>query len=309
MRYKKILSFILVVVVVASLWFISKYKDVYQEEVIFNIAFNNIPKSIVLHEDSKEINQPVVIKASGFTLIWEKMLGRNLELDFSKNTYLRNDSLFFKSSNSLKNIKEIKSGAYEVVDIEDQEVLLNFEKYIVKKVPIESQIEIEYNNNYYPISKPFFQTDSVTITGNDSKIKKLEKLEVKTNSKLIVNDSLKTISINLKDIDPELDYDPQELLLTVQATQVTEGKLDVTLRLVNNVNDYEVKIIPDTVQLIFSSPVSDFENVDINDFDVFIDYKKVDDLNISVIPEIKISNNSVISYRISPPQVQVLTVK
>lgn len=309
MRYKKILSFLLVVVVVASLWFISKYKDVYREEIIFDISFINIPNSLILLENSKEIQIPLEIQASGLTLIWEKIFGHSLELDLEKNTYLRNDSLFFNSTKSLKNMRKIKSRSYDIVGVDDQELFLNFRKYATKKIPLKNSITAEYTNNYYPLSDPFFNIDSVIITGNDAKVKELVVFDVKKKSKVIIKDSVTKFSINLKEIDPELNYNPEEIELTYKATQVTEGTYNIKLKLINNSNDYEIKIIPDTIEVIFSSPVAKFETIDKEDFDIFINYDKVDDLNMSVIPEIRVKNSDVISYRISPSQVQILTIK
>lgn len=309
MRYKKILSFLLVVVVVASLWFISKYKDVYREEIIFDISFINIPNSLILLENSKEIQIPLEIQASGLTLIWEKIFGHSLELDLEKNTYLRNDSLFFNSTKSLKNMRKIKSRSYDIVGVDDQELFLNFRKYATKKIPLKNSSTAEYTNNYYPLSDPFFNIDSVIITGNDAKVKELVVFDVKKKSKVIIKDSVTKFSINLKEIDPELNYNPEEIELTYKATQVTEGTYNIKLKLINNSNDYEIKIIPDTIEVIFSSPVAKFETIDKEDFDIFINYDKVDDLNMSVIPEIRVKNSDVISYRISPSQVQILTIK
>ena len=309
MRYKKILSFLLVVVVVASLWFISKYKDIYREEIIFDISFINIPNSLILLENSKEIQIPLEIQASGLTLIWEKIFGHSLELDLEKNTYLRNDSLFFNSTKSLKNMRKIKSRSYDIVGVDDQELFLNFRKYATKKIPLKNSLTAEYTNNYYPLSDPFFNIDSVIITGNDAKVKELVVFDVKKKSKVIIKDSVTKFSIKLKEIDPELNYNPEEIELTYKATQVTEGTYDIKLKLINNSNDYEIKIIPDTIEVIFSSPVAKFETIDKEDFDIFINYDKVDDLNMSVIPEIRVKNSDVISYRISPSQVQILTIK
>ena len=309
MRYKKILSFLLVVVVVASLWFISKYKDVYREEIIFDISFINIPNSLILLENSKEIQIPLEIQASGLTLIWEKIFGHSLELDLEKNTYLRNDSLFFNSTKSLKNMRKIKSRSYDIVGVDDQELFLNFRKYATKKIPLKNSLTTEYTNNYYPLSDPFFNIDSVIITGNDAKVKELVVFDVKKKSKVIIKDSVTKFSIKLKEIDPELNYNPEEIELTYKATQVTEGTYNIKLKLINNSNDYEIKIIPDTIEVIFSSPVAKFETIDKEDFDIFINYDKVDDLNMSVIPEIRVKNSDVISYRISPSQVQILTIK
>ena len=147
------------------------------------------------------------------------------------------------------------------------------------------------------------------MLGNDAKVKELVVFDVKKKSKVIIKDSVTKFSIKLKEIDPELNYNPEEIELTYKATQVTEGTYNIKLKLINNSNDYEIKIIPDTIEVIFSSPVAKFETIDKEDFDIFINYDKVDDLNMSVIPEIRVKNSDVISYRISPSQVQILTIK
>lgn len=107
MKYKSIVGFVLVVCVVATLWFISKYKDAYKEEVSLNISFRNVPNYLVLDTDYKQINLPVEIRASGFILIW-KNIWVSGRIRFSENTYARNDSLYFNSSQSIKKIKGLR---------------------------------------------------------------------------------------------------------------------------------------------------------------------------------------------------------
>jgi hypothetical protein len=309
MKYKRIVGFFLVVIVVASLWFISKYKDVYKEEVVFNISFIDVPNNLTLDTSSQQINMPVEIRASGFILIWEKIFGEHLELDFKDHTYLRNDTLLFNPSKSIKKINKSKKISFEVLSADDVDIPIQFKRFLSKKVPVVNQIELDYTLNYLAIKKPYFQKDSVTITGNDAKVNALNELVIVRDSKLVIKDTLTTLEIDLKEIDVNLNFEPQKLTLSVEATQMTEGKVDIPVRLLNAPTAYDVKLIPDNVQLVYSTAVSNFDQIKARDFSISIDYNLIQELNIAVVPVVELRNDKVVSYRINPKQVQVLTIK
>jgi hypothetical protein len=309
MKYKSIIGFFLVVAVVATLWFISKYKDTYKEEVMFKVSFINIPEDLILNTDSRQINLPVEISASGFILIWEKIFGHKVELDFIENTYSRNDSLFFNSSQSIKKIKRSKTLSYEILSTDDLDILLPYQRFKSKKVPVINNIDLEFNQNYLAVKKPYFQMDSVVITGNDNKVNALSEFLVSRDSKLIIEDSLTILEIDLKEMYPDLSFDPKRLLLTVEATQITEGKIDVPVFLINKPLDYKGKLIPDNIQVVFSTAVSNFNEITAKDFLISVNYELIDDLNIAVTPKVELLNKRIVSCRIHPRQVQVITIK
>ena len=309
MKYKRIIGFFLVVVVVASLWFISKYKDVYKEEVIFNVSFINVPNSLTLDDSSKQLNVPVEISATGFTLIWEKIFGHRVELGFKENTFSRNDTLYFNPTRSIKNIKRSNTLSYEILSADDLDIPIEFKRFKSKKVPVINKVALDYTLNYLAVKEPYFQIDSVTITGNDVRVNALQELVITRDSKLLIKDSLTTLEIDLKEIDRELDFEPPILSLRVEATQMTEGKINIPVRLLNVPVDQQVKLIPDNVQVVYSTAVANFNQIKAQDISVFINYELIEQLNIAVIPEIEISNDKIISYRINPKQVQVLTIK
>jgi hypothetical protein len=309
MKYKSIIGFVLVVCVVATLWFISKYKDTYKEEVLLNVNFINIPNYVVLNTDNEQINLPVEIRASGFILIWEKIFGYQVALDFTENTYSRNDSLFFNSSQSIKKIKRSKTLSYEVLSTDDLDIFLRYQRFKSKKVPVVHNINLEFTQNYVAIKKPYFQQDSVVITGNDAKVNSLSKFLVRRDSKLIIKDSVTILEIDLKEMEPDLSFDPKRLRFIVEATKITEGTIDVPVFLINKPPGYQVKLIPDNIQVVFSTAVSNFNQITAKDFLISVNYELIDDLNISATPSVEILNERIVSYRINPKQVQVLTIK
>jgi hypothetical protein len=309
MKYKRIIGFFLVVVVVASLWFISKYKDVYKEEVTFNISFINVPHNLTLDATSKQLNVPVEISATGFTLIWEKIFGHQVKLDFKENTFSRNDTLYFNLTKSVKKIKRSNTLSYEILSADDLDIPIEFKRFKSKKVPVVNKVALDYTLNYLAVKEPYFQVDSVTITGNDVKVNALQELVITRDSKLLIKDSLTTLEIDLKEIDRELNFEPPTLNLRVEATQMTEGKINIPVRLLNVPSNLQVKLIPDNVQVVYSTAVTNFNEIKAQDISVFINYDLIEQLNIAVIPAIEISNDKIISYRINPKQIQVLTIK
>jgi hypothetical protein len=309
MKYKSITGFLLTVVVVAGLWFVSKYKDIYTEEVFFKIVFINVPKQLVLETSATNFKIPAEVSASGFTLIWEKIFDQRIALDFNDNTYMRNDSLFFNPSKSIKNIKEDEGIAFNILNVDDLEIPLEYRRFMSKKVALVNNIKINYQMNYSPIKPPYFQIDSVTVTGNDKKVGELEQLVIDTGKTLNIKDTLTSIAIDLKQVDASLNYLPKKILLTVEAMQMTEGKVEVPVKLINTPVDQRVKLIPNSVQVIYTSAVANFNEITASDFNIAINYQDIRDSNVAVQPLADTKNDKIISYRITPAQVQVITIK
>ncbi|WP_213522549.1 hypothetical protein [Nonlabens sp.] len=309
MKYKSFISFILVVTLVASLWFISKYKDVYKQEVIFKISFINVPHRLSLDDSSRQLSAPVEISATGFTLIWEKIFGHQVVLDFKENTFLRNDTLYFNPARSVKRMKRSNMLSYEILSADDLDIPIQLTRYKSKKVPVINNIALHYTLNYVAVKKPYFQKDSVTVTGNDSKVEALQELIITRGDQLTIKDSLTTLDINLKQIDPELDFEPQILTLHVEAAQMTEGKINIPVRLLNAPAYQQVKLIPDHVEVVYSIKVANYDQIIPEDISVSINYDLVKELNVAVIPAIEINNDKIISYRTNLKQIQVLTIK
>ena len=308
MRYKKYIGFPLVVIAVASLWFISKYKDIYKEEIEFNVSFINVPEDVIVSSTVSQLKIPVEISASGFTLIWEKTFGHRLNLDFKKNTYSRNDSLFFNPSKSLKNMKRSKEISYDILNVEDQEISIDVKRFNSKKVPLVNDFEIEYSSNYVALKEPAFTMDSITVTGNDNAVDALQEIRV-TGKPIIVSDSLTTISVNLNESYPDLRFENPNITLAITATQMTEGSIESYVQLINAPSDVEVKLIPEKVTVVYSTPIAQFDKIKDSDVKVIVDYNQINDLNMAVLPEVILSNANMVSSRVMPKQIQVLTIK
>ena len=308
MRYKKYIGFPLVVIAVASLWFISKYKDIYKEEINFNVSFINVPEDIIVNSTAAQMNIPVEISASGFTLIWEKTFGLGIHLDFKKNTYTRNDSLFFNPQKSVKNMKRSKELSYEILNVDDQEVFVNIKRFNSKMLPLKNDLVIEYSANFVSLRTPSFKTDSIMVTGNDDVVASLKEIKV-TGKPIVIADSLTTVTINLNEIYPNLKFNDSYIIMTIAATQMTEGSIEAKVRLINAPQDLEIKLIPENVVVVYSTPISHFDKIKDKDIEVIVDYNQIDDLNMAIIPAVNLLNENIASYRMSPKQIQVLTIK
>ena len=308
MRYKKYIGFPLVVIAVASLWFISKYKDIYKEEINFNVSFINVPEDIIVNSTAAQMNIPVEISASGFTLIWEKTFGRGIHLYFKIFTYTINDSLFFNPQKSVKNMKRSKELSYEILNVDDQEVFVNIKRFNSKMLPLKNDLVIEYSANFVSLRTPSFKMDSIMVTGNDDVVASLKEIKV-TGKPIVIADSLTTVTINLNEIYPNLKFNDSNIIMTIAATQMTEGSIEAKVRLINAPQDLEIKLIPENVVVVYSTPISHFDKIKDKDIEVIVDYNQIDDLNMAIIPAVNLLNENIASYRMSPKQIQVLTIK
>ncbi len=69
-----------------------------------------------------------------------------------------------------------------------------------------------------------------------------------------------------------------------------------------------VKLLPESVTIIYTTTVEDFENISELDFRATIDYKSLEGNNVSINPDIELLSPKIKGYRIREKIIQVLTI-
>ncbi|WP_124979940.1 YbbR-like domain-containing protein [Nonlabens xiamenensis] len=305
--YHRTLGFVLITVFVSILWFVSRYKDQYRETLAVQIQWNNIPADVMSTEDDLIFEIPLKVQASGYQLIWSKLVGKSLSLDFNASTFERNDSIFFNPDTYKEVIQRELNSGFELVQTIDREYHLPLMRYHTRYIPLRVDQPLGFQANFINLGEPKISHDSIQVTGNNQKIKELDILTISANTKNI-SDTLTTIVYDLSEYYPDLRTIPPKVSMEVRAAKVTEGTLTLPIELLNKGSNM-VKIIPDQIELTYTITVENFLEVDPADFKAFVDYNNVSNNNQSVIPEIGVDSDLILSYRINPRKIQILTIK
>jgi hypothetical protein len=305
-KQRKIGGFLMILIGSFLLWFVSKYKDVYEDRAVIKVVWTNIPNNIELKEEATQITFNARIKDRGFSLLWRKIFSKALELDFNQSTFQRNDSVFFNPRTNLERLKD-EQREIDLVSASRATIFVPVNRIETKKVPLVKNFDIDYQANFQPVNILGFQPDSVNIYGNSAQLSKIENLKI-TRPAVMVKDSMTKVNISLSKSFKDLVFDVSTVDYVIEAAQMTEGTVTLPINLINVPENTNVKLLPEMVTLTYTTTVKEFKYIDEEDFTVTIDYSKVKGNNVTVVPDVSLSSNSIKSVRLDNEFVQVLTI-
>jgi len=307
MNKKRISGFLVFLFGASLLWFVSKYKDVYTDSIKLEVSWIQVPKDLKLKNEDYSIEVNAVVKQRGFSLLWNKLNTYPIELDFKKFTTLRNDSIFYQPMTNLESFQE-EFPDLRIVKIQNKEFHIPVIKYASKKVALKRNFDIEFKENFQEIEDVGFSTDSIVLYGDADRLKKIDIIEI-DGDKLVVNDTLTTVSYAIPDLGETVDSNFKTVSYAVRAAEMTEGRITLPVSLTDKPDGVYIKLIPTEVTVIYQSTLQDFDRITAENFNVIIPFKSIESTNSTVIPELKIMGEGIHQARIKEESVQILVVE
>ncbi|MBF4984178.1 hypothetical protein FNJ87_07500 [Nonlabens mediterrranea] len=306
LEYRKWLTFSTFVFIAGLLWFFFKYKEVYTQHVAVDILWVNVPDNVQL-KDGLSYQLDVELTGNGFNLLKASYVAPQVELDFQKYVY-KDNRYYFNPTSILGSLKNQLSYGYKVGYVSEELMTIEVDEFIAKKVKLQSVIKVTYQDNYLPITDPYFVPDSVVVTGNDSFIERLGSLKVNLGD-LEIQDTLLIEQIDLSNQFPDIKIEPSTVDYIVKSAVMTEGSFMVPVNVVNNKEGFTVKVIPSEIEVVFNCRLQDYNEISETDFSTVIDYESLkEDYNL-ISTDVKVLNDKISSIRYTPQQIQILLMR
>lgn len=306
LEYRKYLTFFSFVIVAGLLWFAFKYKEIYTQHIPVALEWVNVPDNLKI-QDQTAYFIDVELTGNGFNLLRSKYFAPTVELDFKK--YVTIDSLYmFSPQTATGTIKEQLSSNFKVEYIQVDPFEIDVMRFVSKKVPLVKDFRVDYGDNLQPLHVPYFEPDSVSITGNDALIKEIEKLQIELED-IMVTDTLYRQEVNLKALFGDIKMEPSRVEFIVNTGVMTEGSFMVPVTISNNTDNSSFKIIPSEVEVVFAYRLKDHDAIQASDFIINVDYNMLTDDYSSVSVDVEVFNDKVSSVRHNPQQVQILLMQ
>jgi YbbR domain-containing protein len=302
----RVFSTILVITALTSIML--KLNKDFTFRVKVPVSFNNLPQDKLLKTyNTSVINVSGV--ATGYEYLKYKFYDQHFNIDLAALTK-KDSNLFYHDFNpdndrltgSLVNsvLKSFKPDTLFVI------LDTNFEK----KVPVRSQIELNYAPGYGSLKGLEINPDSVLVRGPKSSIDTLQAVYT-------LKERFKAVKSNLKDSIQltslkrikQLTIEPKTVKYNVDVDKFTEGTLTVPLQLINVPPQVTAKIFPKRVKLIFNVNFKNYDRLKPSDFKVVCDFNKIDSTSTTLTPEIVQSPTYVRDLRLAEKTVQYLFVK
>ena len=295
-------------------WFFIKSEESYTVNVDIPLVARNLQEQKTYKEEVPE-SIFVTLKGSGRSFIWLRLFSNFYSDDFKSVIDLSSitDEYNFQLDSYYKENPE-KIVLPSSLDLEFVEVLsprniqIKLQRYMVKKVPIQSQILVSTEPGYIAF-EGVFTPDSISIGGPEEAVNDIDFVytEKDTLSNLVASLNGSWTIVNPNKL---VSFDPKKVDGLVNVQPISETIVtSIPVQLINKPADVNVFVNPATVSLTIVGGLEQIANIVPEDIDVIIDFDYWNSDKQFYSPSIKLPEYLIEWKDLSPNNLEILVIK
>lgn len=295
-------------------WFFIKSEDTYSVTTSIPLVARNLQEQKTYKEEVPE-SIIVTLKGSGRAFIWLRFFDNFYEdykavIDLSSIADEYNFELDQYYKNNPEKIVLPTSLDLEFVEvISPRNIKINLDQYLVKKVPIMSEIMVTTSAGYIQVGE-VFSPDSISIGGPQEIVDTID--FVKTQKDTLV-DLVSSVESEFLIINPDrvVDFDPKKVKGFINIQPISETIVTgIPVKLINKPNDINVFVNPATVSLTIVGGLDQIAKIGSSDIEVLINFEKSWSPDKQFYsPEVKIPDSILEWKDLSPNNLEILVIK
>ena len=295
-------------------WFFIKSEDTYSVTTSIPLVARNLQEQKTYKEEVPE-SIIVSLKGSGRAFIWLRFFDNFYEdykavIDLSSIADEYNFELDQYYKNNPEKIVLPTSLDLEFVEvISPRNIKINLDQYLVKKVPIMSEIMVTTFAGYIQVGE-VFSPDSISIGGPQEIVDTID--FVKTQKDTLV-DLVSSVESEFLIINPDrvVDFDPKKVKGFINIQPISETIVTgIPVKLINKPNDINVFVNPATVSLTIVGGLDQIAKIGSTDIEVLINFEKSWSPDKQFYsPEVKIPDSILEWKDLSPNNLEILVIK
>ena len=303
-KSREFLIFLFFVFVSFSFWLLQVLNDDYETELSVPLRMKNVPENVVLTSDlPTELR--IGVKDRGTVLV-NYLLGQTLypvTLDFEEYTD-KGSQVRIPATTLSKRIASQLNQSTKLSTIKPDTLELIYTRGQGKKVPVKLRGEVKAERQFY-ISNVVYSTDSVmvyapkeildTITSAYTEELYIEEISDTTRRRA------KLMPVKGAKFTPSYDD------VTFLVDMYSEKTVDVPVQGVNFPEDEVLRTFPAKVQVTFQIGLSQFKDVNADDFVVVVDYKKLQESTGDKCKPVLVQSPLIVNHvRPSPQEIEYI---
>ena len=295
-------------------WFFIKSEDTYTVNLDIPLVARNLQEQKTYKEEVPE-SIFVTLKGTGRSFIWLRVFNNFYGDDFKAVIDLSSitDEYNFELDSYYKENPE-KIVLPSSLDLQFVEVLnprnvqIKLQRYMVKKVPIESQILVSTEPGYIAVGGQF-SPDSISIGGPEEAVNEIDFVFTEKDTLLGL---IASVNGNWSILNPNklVSFDPKKVDAFIDVQPISETIITgIPVELVNKPKDVNVFVNPATVSLTIVGGLKQITNILPEDIDVIIDFDLWNSEKQFYSPTIKLPDYLIEWKDLSPNNLEILVIK
>jgi len=265
---KKISIFFVCILLAVVAWFFYALSNKYDYQLKTQVTFKNLPDNKAfypLQSDTVIIN----VQGTGWQLLFNKLklIKREIQVDLK----ILNKRNYVTFSNQLKSINANFSSNQVITSVSPDTLFFDFTTRRVKRVPVKFISKIDFKKQFGQSAKAEIKPAYITITGPIEQLKKIDQWPTDTFKKVEIANTINA-RVNLqKPKEANITIFPTAVEVNFPVDEFTEKVLQIPIKIINNAEYYNIRLIPEKVKLTVMVSLDNFAQITEDDYEAFVD--------------------------------------
>jgi hypothetical protein len=262
--------FLLFVVISFSFWASTKLSKEYQLVQPFTLVWGEVPKGVVLNDKPSQIK--ATLNASGVEILWYRLFKNKLSISLKDVDFTPEDQII-NMEERFFDIQQQLFGGTQLLQISPSLFPLQYSKMASKKLPVLTNLDINFRPGYLGEERLQITPDSVVVRGPKNMLDTLVHINTEEFKLLDVHEDINQ-QIELERLE-ELVFEVESIQLFWPVLQYSEKSLIIPIEVVNIPVGVKVKLFPPQANLRATLPLSLLNAVQSSDFSLVVDYENI----------------------------------
>jgi len=270
---RKVKEFFIFLVLTSIIWLLMELSKTYTSSVIFKVTYKNLPSS-KLFQSKPDSELGIALKAPGFSLLKYKIKRGKINLNLNK--LIKTKSVYaLLPNNQLPYLNAQLPSNIEIIKVLEDSITIDLGVNKSKKVPVKPNLKLNFKLGYGLTNTIKIIPDSILITGPKKNIDSITELntfpiELKNINKNIHITSL----IKLPSKDKNIEVNSNKVKIDGEVDKFTEGSFTIPVVIVNKPKKVEINTLPNTVEVIFQSGLTNYPKISSKSVLIVFDYNQ-----------------------------------
>ncbi len=309
---KRVVVFLVCMVISATLWFLNALSKNYETTLRYPVHYTNVPERRFL-ANTPPGKIDLKVRAHGFVLLRNTL---NLSfapvvLDITRLIPYAEEtgpmSYTIRTSDLLNRISSQISNEITILEAHPGTIVLLLDSLETRQLKVETDIDLEFEEQYHISSPVQITPEYVLATGPGALLDSLE--SVHTVHKTF-REIKKTVEVELELAAPEnVTLTPRKAKVIIPVEEFTEKKLKVPVRIADKPDEVDIKLFPSEVQVSFLVPLSRYTEINATDFLFAIPFSGIHSGNTYVQVRLEKQPAFIRDLKYSPQTIEFLIEK
>ena len=271
LKTKEFKVFVLFFVLSLFFWVVTKLSGNYTITIPVAVELQNIPNNKYVEQDTYSIKAEV--ETTGFKVLQQLFASPKIVIDLKNKLQQTDERYTVETSKLSSEINEEIGSLVKIKSITPSNLEINVVSFEEKKVPIQLNSSILFRTGYNLLNPIRISPDSIKVYGPKTII---DSIDVIRTTRFELEDTHEDFSqqVLLELEKKRLKYDIDIVTVYGDVDEFVYKELSIPVKVTNTPNNKELTIFPKEITISFKSPISMYNKIAADDFEVIANFKE-----------------------------------